>query len=62
MEKGCKNHKETLYLVALVSTSFKMFIVVGMYNFEEVVNIKRERSKKITQPHNGVKTSIKIYV
>ena len=62
MEKGCKNHRETLYLVAFVSTSFQMFIVVGMYNFEEVVNIKRERLKKITQLHNGVKTSIKIYV
>ena len=39
-----------------------MFIVLGMYNFEKVVNIKTERSKKITQPHNGGKTSIEIFV
>ena len=47
--------------MALVSTFFQMFIVHGIYNFEEVVNIKRERSKKITQPHNGAKTSKEIY-
>ena len=46
------------FQMALVSTFYQMFIVLGMYNYEEVVNIKRERSKKITQPHNGAKSSI----